>query len=123
MTNDDLLFRLRVHGRPAAGPVASGASVLPFGADIARQCVRGMGALRGRHQRGRGTRPRSEGVGAWRSGSAPALGAGGRWFEVQSPRPSTRYQRIIIDTKGVSGGSCRRASGRQPGRKSPCKRV
>ncbi len=31
---------------------------------------------------------RAETVGAWRSGSAPALGAGGRWFEVQSPRPS-----------------------------------
>jgi hypothetical protein len=37
---------------------------------------------------------RSESVGAWRSGSAPALGAGGRWFE--SSRPDHRLR----STKG-----------------------
>jgi hypothetical protein len=38
---------------------------------------------------------------------------------VQSPRPSTRYRRNTVDTKGVSGGSCRRASGRQAGAAAP----
>ena len=33
-------------------------------------------------------------VGAWRSGSAPALGAGGRWFE--SSRPDHRKSDLDI---------------------------
>jgi hypothetical protein len=35
-------------------------------------------------------------VGAWRSGSAPALGAGGRWFESSRPdHPPNEYRTAI----------------------------
>jgi hypothetical protein len=43
-------------------------------------------------------------VGAWRSGSAPALGAGGRWFESSRPDIAS-LQRWVVDTSAAAGES------------------
>ena len=60
-----------------------------------------IGALPRRLIARQGNSLKSESVGAWRSGSAPALGAGGRWFE--SSRPDHRLR--IMKALGGQGFS------------------